>query len=38
MAYFPSLMAQLSHCSYKIRTTGTMHEISFDTIRAKRRK
>ena len=37
MAYFTSLMAQLSHCSYKMRTTGTMHEISFDSIPEKRR-
>ena len=37
MDYFSSIMAQLSHCSYKMRTTGSLHEISFDTIRAKRR-
>ena len=35
--YFSSVMAPLSHCSYKLRVTGSMHEISFDTIPAKRR-
>ena len=35
MEYFSSLMAQLSHCSYKMRSTGNMHEISLDDIPAK---
>ena len=38
MEYFSSLMAQLSHCSYKMQSTGNLHEISFDTIPARRRK